>query len=108
MRMSPAARAYRALPTSRQRYDNGRPATVQLDEDAIAYWHPFGPDAVRVEITRQLVDRYGRRATTPGEYRLLTRWVRYEVADEMASRYPPGTPVEALSLATLIRPTRAA
>jgi hypothetical protein len=45
------------------------------------------PGAVRQEITAQLVREYGRRVTTPGECRLLTRWLRYRVADEMAERY---------------------
>ncbi|MET8834936.1 hypothetical protein ABZV78_13615 [Micromonospora sp. NPDC004540] len=95
-RMSEAARSYRVLPTSRQRHDDGQAVKVaRLDEDRLAAWYPLGQDAVRAEITRQLVAEYGRRATTPGEYRLLVRWLRYAVAEEMAWRYPETGPESA-------------
>ncbi|MBQ0893446.1 hypothetical protein KBX37_10120 [Micromonospora sp. U56] len=99
--MSEAARAYRVLPTSRQRYDDGQAVRVRLDEAGIAVWAPLGPDAVRGEIARQLVEAYGRRATTPAEYRLLIRWLRYEVADQMAARYPASGPQSVAHPATL-------
>lgn len=101
-RISEAARAYRVLPTSRQRYADGQAVKPpRLDEDRLAAWYPLGPDAVRVEITRQLVEAYGHRATTPGEYRLLVRWLRYAVAEAMAARYPETGPQTAPAAAPL-------
>ncbi|SCE84102.1 hypothetical protein GA0074695_1527 [Micromonospora viridifaciens] len=100
--MSDAARAYRVLPTSRQHYENGQPVKpFRLDKDRLTARYPLGPDAVREEIARQLVAAYGHRATTPGEYRLLVRWVRYRVADEMAARYPASAPQSAPDPASL-------
>ncbi|SCL16374.1 hypothetical protein GA0070624_1001 [Micromonospora rhizosphaerae] len=71
----------------------------RLDEDRLAVWYPLGPDAVRAEIARQLVAEYGPRVTTPGEYRLLVRWLRYRVAGEMARRYPEADPQSAEEVA---------